>query len=91
MVVINLKTNFKDLEGKDTPDNMGKLLANIIANGKETDVLKVIKHMDWAKALYNEGSISVDEADRIAIRDMVINNDMLTTLAKAQLIEVIGK
>ena len=80
-----LDKNLTGLDGKELPDaNMGKILANSLANGSGGDS---IKYLDWAFKLYNGKSINLDDSDYTKLYKEVENNKQLTRLVNAQILQ----
>lgn len=91
MITLNLDTSLKQLDGKDIPDaNMAKTLANMLVTGQGGNVLKMF---DWGMGLWNDGKITVDQADfdylKQYVQDYTHPQFQVTTLVKAQLIRAL--
>lgn len=86
---LNLNWNFKNLEGKPMEgSNVGKTLANAISSQNKGNSIKLY---DWAMKLWNGSVLEIDETDSEVLTALVEQNESLTVLAKAQIIEYIKK
>jgi len=82
---VDLNKNVKGLNGEDLQDaNMGKIVANSLVAGTKGNA---IKFFDWAMKLYNGQVIDLDKADQKTLKDFIENNETLTILFKAQVLE----
>lgn len=80
---INLNVPFVDLEGQEVADsNMGKTLANALANSDKGDA---IKFWETAIKLQKGEVIDFDTSDQNAIKDF-IKATPVSNLVKAQLL-----
>ena len=73
----------KDEKEKDV--TLGKLLGNQLAFAQKGDALKLFS---WAQKVYNGETLDLDKSDTQTLKDFITNNEQLTILAKAQLLEV---
>lgn len=83
---VNLNKLLLDLSGVEIKDaHMGKLLAQILisSNSKENS----IKMYYWATKLYAEEELDLDPSDLKILSDIVEQNETMTVLAKAQILE----
>ena len=72
----------KDAEG---PISLGKLLSGRLAFSNKGDALKLFT---WAQKLYNDQPLDLDKSDEGTLKEFIKNDEQLTVLAKAQLLEV---
>ena len=89
MKKLNFNFLLKDLLGNEIADaNAGKLLANLLSsdNGKNP-----MKFWTWAMAIFKGESIEVDGQDKDLLKTFITDSDKLTSLSKAQLLEVMNK
>lgn len=63
-----------------------QLISNILVMGNSTEPVKLF---DIATRLFKDEKIELDETDMNLLRAQVINNNQITTLAKAPVIKVI--
>lgn len=81
----------KGLDGEELKDEkgnavtLGKMLGNQLAFGTKGDALKFFS---WAQKAYNGEPLDLDKSDTQTLKDFISNNEQLTVLAKAQLLEV---
>ena len=66
---------------------MGKLLANRLSSVSRGPVMKFF---DWAKLLYAGQEINIDREDVRTLQDFIREDDQITILAKAQLLQVLN-
>ena len=72
MVNLNLKKEIKDLEGNSLQQTtMAKLLASVLVSTNEGDA---IKYYDWAKELYGNENLVIDESSYQELFDFVKKN-----------------
>ena len=82
---INMNKNLMNLDGKEMKDqNMGKLLANILAT--KADGIDPIKAYDWAMTVWKGDDLEIDRSDIDKLKTLVLKTELLTTLAKAQIL-----
>lgn len=72
----------KDQNGKEV--TLGNVLANELVSGNKGDA---VKFYGWALKLHEGKEIELDKSDTQTLKDFVTNNEQLTILAKAQLLE----
>lgn len=85
---VNLNKNVVDLSGQEIQDsNIGKILANVLANGSNSNHQKITY---WATRLYNGDELDLDPSDGLVFEELV-NNSNLTNLVKTRVIESIEK
>lgn len=73
------------IKDADGPVTLGKLLAAQLAFTNKGDALKLFT---WAQKCYNGEALDLDKSDEGTLKDFIKNNEQLTVLAKAQLLEV---
>lgn len=76
--------NGQPLEGEH--NSLNKIIANLLAyatNGNAT------KMMDWARQLYDKGTIIIDRADSEFLEGFIRENQALPNLTKEQALEAI--
>lgn len=90
MNTLRLSGPVLDLDGVAIPNNV--TLANVLAGALIASTSgPAIKYLDWAIDLKLKGEISVDNADRDAIKAFVEGNAQLTNLAKGRLLKAINE
>lgn len=67
---------------------LGKMLANQIAFSGKGDALKLF---GWAQKMYAGETLDLDATDTETLKTLIKDNEQLTILAKAQLLNVFGK
>lgn len=72
--------------GETDPTIMCKLLARRLASVHRGPVMKFY---DWAKLLYGGQELNLDREDVKTLSDFVKEDDQITILAKAQLLQVL--
>lgn len=93
-----MQTNFNvvltGLDGQPLKDQTGKdqtagsiLAASLVSVSKG----QILKFYDWAKKMYNAEPINLDREDRKTLKEFVEQNDQITILAKAQIIEILER
>ncbi len=81
--------NFDILGLDKTPIvNAGKLLASALSNGNKGDAIKVYH---WALSLYNGEPLHLDKSDEKTLKELIENDQTITILGKAQLLEAFDK
>ena len=89
MKKIDLNIPMTDLSGAEVKEaKLGQILGNQLVGGSKGDALKFY---DWAVKLYKGDSISVDDSDFNKIKDFVNESEMLTIIAKAQILKQLEK
>ena len=90
--MLDFNQTLKGLDGTDLKDEkdvvitLGKMLASQLAFSNKGDALKLF---NWAQKLYNAETIDLDKSDCETLKSFVKDNEALTILAKAQLLNVI--
>lgn len=83
---INLNKSVLDLAGKEIPEsNLGQLLSQLLAGASSKD--NSVKMYYWAQKLYAGEELDLDPSDSLILKSFVEDNEQLTVLAKAQIIE----
>lgn len=72
----------KDQTGKDV--TLGSILADQLVSGSKGDA---VKFYGWALKLHEGIELELDKSDKQTLKDFITNNEQLTILAKAQLLE----
>lgn len=72
----------KDQNGKEV--TLGSILADQLVSGTKGDA---VKYYGWALKLHECQDLDLDKSDKQTLKDFVSNNEQLTILAKAQLLE----
>jgi len=72
----------KDQNGKEV--TLGSILADQLVSGSKGDA---VKFYGWALKLHEGHELDLDKSDKQTLKDFVTNNEQLTILAKAQLLE----
>jgi len=72
----------KDQNGKEI--TLATLLADQLVSGNKGDA---VKFYGWALKLHEGKELELDKSDKQTLKDFVSNNEQLTILAKAQLLE----
>jgi hypothetical protein len=82
-----------DLSGKEMLDTngstgitLGRILANSLVSQSKGDALKFY---DWAKKMYKGEPVNLDRSDVKTLQEYINNDQSLTVLAKAQILEVL--
>lgn len=89
MTTLHLSGPVLDLDGNPVPNIT---LANVLAGALISSTTgPAIKYLDWALDLKLKGEITVDNADRDAIKAFVEGNAQLTNLAKGRLLKAINE
>lgn len=88
--MLDFNQTLKGLDGKEVKEGdnaltLGKLLANQLAFTNKGDALKLFT---WAQKCWNGEKLDLDKSDEQTLKDFIKNNEQLTVLAKAQLLEV---
>lgn len=83
---INLNKSIIDLSGKEIEgSNLGQLLAQMLASASTKE--NAVKMYYWAQKLYVGEEIDLDPSDLSILKSFVENNEQLTVLAKAQILQ----
>lgn len=92
-----MKVNFNvpvlNLDGKPIneglePANLGKVLGNTLVMVSQGDVLKFY---GWAMKMNNGDVVDLDKSDQETLKKFVTENQNLTILVKAQILELLEK
>lgn len=88
--MLDFNVNLKGLDGQEVKDGdkaitVGKMLANQLAFANKGDALKMF---NWAQKMYNGETLDLDKSDESVLKEFVKNNEQLTVLAKAQILNV---
>lgn len=89
--MLDFNQNLKGLDGNDVKDEngtaltLGRLLAGQLAGANKGDALKFF---GWAQKVFNGESLDLDKSDESTLKEFIKNNEILTVLAKAQLLGV---
>jgi len=79
---INMNTPILGLDGEELANsNIGKLIAQMLVNTPKGDVLK---HWNWAQALYAGEALELDQSDTETLKSFIKEHGDLTILVKAQ-------
>jgi len=79
---LNLNLPIVGLDGTEIADsNVGKLIAQVLAQGSKGDALKF---WHWAQKLYAGEELDLDPTDAETLKNVIKDNESLTILAKAQ-------
>lgn len=87
---MNFNKPIKSLNGQAVKDNTGKdvllssILADQLVSGSKGDA---VKFYGWALKLHEGVELDIDKSDKQTLKDFITNNEQLTILAKAQLLE----
>lgn len=73
----------KDQNGKEI--TLGSILADQLVSGSKGDA---VKFYGWALKLHEGLELELDKSDKQTLKDFITNNEQLTILAKAQLLEL---
>lgn len=73
----------KDFDGQEI--TLGKVLSSQLASASKGDALKLFT---WAQKCYNGEVLELDPSDTETLKEFIKNNEQLTVLAKAQLLQV---
>lgn len=92
--MLDFNTSLLGLDGKPVLDEakqeitLGKMLANQIAFSGKGDALKLF---GWAQKMYAGETLDLDATDTETLKTLIKDNEQLTILAKAQLLNVFSK
>jgi len=79
---LNLNLPIVGLDGTEIADsNVGKLIAQVLAQGSKGDALKF---WHWAQKLYAGEELDLDPTDAETLKNAIKDSESLTILAKAQ-------
>lgn len=85
---IDLNKKLRDLSGKEIEgSNMGHLLSQILASSSSKE--NAVKMYYWATKLYAGEELDLDPSDLSIFKSFVENNETLTILSKAQILQEI--
>ena len=73
----------KDQNGKEV--TLGSILAEQLVSGSKGDA---VKYYGWALKLHEGHELDLDKSDVQTLKEFIKNNEQLTILAKAQLLEL---
>lgn len=79
--------NGSTVEGE--ANSLGRQLALYLANDVTSRGVTSIKYHDWASALWNGESLTLDEADYRTLKQFVENCDNMSVLLRAQLLKAL--
>ena len=83
---INLNKSIVDLSGKEIEgSNLGQLLSKMLASASTKE--NAVKMYYWAQKLYAGEELDLDPSDTSILKSFIENNEQLTVLAKAQILE----
>jgi hypothetical protein len=86
---LNLNLPIVALDGTEISDsNIGKLIAQVLAQGSKGDALKF---WHWAQKLYAGEELDLDPTDAETLKNAIKDNEALTILAKAQALACFSK
>lgn len=89
--MLDFNQTLKGLDGQSVKDEkgseikLGHLLGNQLAFTNKGDALKLFS---WAQKVYNGEALDLDKSDTQTLKDFITNNEQMTILAKAQLLDV---
>lgn len=89
--MLDFNVTLKGLDGQEVKDEkgesipVGKLLANQLAFTNKGDALKMFH---WAQKMYAGETLDLDKSDESTLKEFIKNNEQLTVLAKAQILNV---
>lgn len=89
--MLDFNVALKGLDGQEvkdesgTPVTIGKLLSSQLAFTNKGDALKLFH---WAQKLYSGEPLDLDKSDQSVLSEFIKNNEQLTVLAKAQMLNV---
>ena len=79
---LNLNLPIVGLDGTEIADsNVGKLIAQVLAQGSKGDALKF---WHWAQKLYAGEELDLDPTDAETLKNAIKDSESLTILSKAQ-------
>lgn len=79
---LNLNLPIVGLDGTEIADsNVGKLIAQVLAQGSKGDALKF---WHWAQKLYAGEELDLDPSDAETLKNAIKDSESLTILSKAQ-------
>lgn len=70
------------------PISIGRVISNFLVNETKGDSFKFY---DWAKKMYDGGTIYFDRGDQDTIKNAIKQTDKLSHLVKAQFLELFEK
>jgi hypothetical protein len=83
---INLNVAAKKLDGTDSEQTLGQILAGALVGQSKGDALKYYR---WARVLYAGQVLEIDLSDFDVLKHYVKTSDNLFVLAKAQILEIL--
>jgi len=92
-MIFAFNIDLKDLDGKPLKDATGKnetagrLLARTLASQSKGDALKLF---GWAQKIWNCEKLDLDNADQKTLNEFVENSEVMTVLAKAQILDILN-
>ena len=85
--MIDLNKNAVGLDGVEMSGvNLGKVVAQTLAESSSGDPLKF---WHWATRLYTGDALDLDDSDKEVFRKFIKDSNVLTVLAKAQILKLI--
>lgn len=85
--MIDLNKNAIGLDGIEMQGmNLGKVVAQTLVNSSSGDPLKF---WHWATKLYGGEGLDLDDSDKDLLKKFIKDSDVLTVLAKAQILKLI--
>jgi len=75
------------LEGKETGETVGKVLASILAMQAKGDPLK---YMSWALDMHAGKTVDLDPSDLETLKSFVTSNEQMTNLLKYHILNIIN-
>ena len=88
MKEINLNFFFKGLDGKDIKENAGLFIAKALSTSASKNP---VKFWAWANEFHSGQTVKMDADDIKLLADFVKDHEVITVLAKAQILEVLNK
>ncbi len=83
---LNLNKTIVDLSGKEIEgSNLSQLLAQLLASSSTKE--HAVKMYYWAQKLYALEELDLDPSDSSILKSFIEQNEQLTVLAKAQMLE----
>lgn len=83
---LNFDTAIISLEGTESKETIGKILASVLAAQSKGDPLKF---MSWAMDLYHGKDIVLDPTDLETLKIFVTGNEQMTNLLKYQILNIL--
>lgn len=89
LTILDFSGKLRDLDGKSVDGSeMSKMLANLFAQGQSKEPTK---WHDWSLDLWTKGKLEVDSTDSEKVKSFILDNQSLTNIAKAQMLNVFNK